>query len=225
MTKSKMEGSHGKRNQRILEILAVTYPDAKPALKFTNPFELLIATILSAQSTDEQVNKVTAKLFAHFKTPQEIAQLTQEELEEYVKGCGLYKNKSKNILATCKILVEKYSGLVPDTLEELMELPGVGRKTANVVLSNAFGQDAIAVDTHVFRVSNRLGLACAKDPLETEKQLQKNIPKEYWSQAHHWLIYHGRRICKARKPSCSECPLESLCPKINVKTQDQVSQK
>lgn len=218
MTRSScLADNNGTRYQRILDILAATYPDAKPALVFSNPFELLIATILSAQSTDEQVNKVTAKLFAHYKTPQEIAQLTQEQLEEYIKGCGLYKNKSKNILATCKILVEKYGGQVPDTLEQLMELPGVGRKTANVVLSNAFGQDAIAVDTHVFRVSNRLGLACAKDPLETEKQLQQNIPQKYWSQAHHWLIYHGRLICKARKPKCRKCPVESLCPKINVK--------
>lgn len=217
MTKGNLNIPEGERIKKVLEILAATYPQAKTALKHSNPFELLIATILSAQCTDERVNKVTAQLFAHFKTPQELAQLTQEELAEYIKECGLYKNKSKNIIATCKILVEKYHGQVPDTLEELMELPGVGRKTANVVLSNAFGQDAIAVDTHVFRVANRLGLACAQDPLQTELQLQKNIEKKLWSRAHHWLIYHGRQICKARKPNCPQCPLESLCPKINVK--------
>ncbi len=203
---------HAERNRKILETLRSLYPDAKPALIYSNPFELLIATMLSAQSTDNQVNKVTAKLFAKYKTPAELAQLKPEELEEHIKGCGLYKNKSKNIIATCKILVEKYNGQVPESLEQLTELPGVGRKTANVVLSNAFGQDAIAVDTHVFRVANRLGLAYAKDPLNTELQLQQSIPQKYWSQAHHWLIYHGRKICKARNPDCGVCPLEKHCP-------------
>lgn len=212
----------------ILNILEKTYPNAQPALVYANPFELLVATMLSAQSTDKQVNQVTAKLFADHKTPGEIMELTEEELGQYIKGCGLYKTKSKNIIATCRMLVEQCGGQVPNSLEQLLQLPGVGRKTANVVLSNAFGHDAIAVDTHVFRVTNRLGLAKAADPVKTEMQLHASIPQGKWSQAHHWLIYHGRRICKARNPKCSFCPLANLCPsavtakKISKETGDSV---
>ncbi|NLX62302.1 MAG: endonuclease III [Tissierellia bacterium] len=197
--------------KEVIGILLKTYPDAKSELNFSNPFELLIATILSAQTTDVQVNKVTEKLFKKYKTPEDFLKLTEEELREKIKSIGFYRNKSKNILATCKILVEKYKSKVPDTREELMELPGVGRKTANVVLSNAFGKDAIAVDTHVFRVSNRIGLANSDNVSDTERDLMEIIDKNMWSKAHHLLIFHGRRICKARKPLCEECPLTDYC--------------
>lgn len=195
----------------ILDTLVATYPDAAPQLEFTNPFELLVATILSAQCTDKQVNKVTRALFPVYGTPEKMAKATEAELEPYIKGCGLFKTKGRNIIATSRILVEQYQGRVPDTREALTALPGVGRKTANVVLSNAFGKPAIAVDTHVFRVANRLGLAKAKDVMETEKQLMENIPEETWSIAHHWLIFHGRRICSARNPKCDVCPLQPDC--------------
>ncbi len=196
---------------KALELLKELYPEAESELDFNNPFELLIATILAAQCTDKRVNQVTQELFKHFKTPEDFIPLTDVELEKWIKSCGFYKNKSKNILATCRILVEKHGGEVPKQREELMELPGVGRKTANVVMSNVFGEDAIAVDTHVFRVSNRIGLANADNVDLTEKQLMKNIPKKEWSDAHHWLIFHGRRVCKARKPSCEICSLTDLC--------------
>lgn len=196
----------------ILDTLAATYPDAAPQLEFSSPYELLVATILSAQCTDKQVNKVTRALFPVYGTPEKMAQATEADLEPYIKGCGLFKTKGRNIIATSRILVEQYQGQVPDTMEALTALPGVGRKTANVVLSNAFGKPAIAVDTHVFRVANRLGLAKAKDVLETEKQLMENIPKETWSIAHHWLIFHGRQICSARNPKCGVCPLRPDCP-------------
>ncbi|HLR35990.1 MAG TPA: endonuclease III, partial [Tissierellales bacterium] len=176
-----------------------------------------IATILSAQCTDVRVNKITKDLFKKYKKPEDYLELTQEELGELIRSCGFYKNKSKHILGTCKILVEEYGGKVPDTREELMKLPGVGRKTANVVLSNAFSVDAIAVDTHVFRVSNRIGLANSDNVLETEKDLMKNIDKKLWSKAHHWLILHGRRICKARRPLCEDCPLTDYCLYYNNK--------
>ncbi|UOF90868.1 endonuclease III [Fodinisporobacter ferrooxydans] len=199
------------KTDEILRILEAEYPDAKCALEHRNAFELLIATILSAQCTDKRVNEITAGLFETYNHPSRFLTLTAEQLEEEIKGCGLFKTKSRNILATCKILMDKYNGEVPKTREELMELPGVGRKTANVVISNAFGVPAIAVDTHVQRVSNRIGLAKSEDPLQTEQQLMKRIPKEKWSDAHHWLIYHGRQICSARSPKCSICPLLAEC--------------
>ena len=183
-----------------MDTLAAMYPDAHCELRFRNPFELLIATILSAQSTDRQVNKVTERLFAKYPTPQDFLSLSEEELAEEIRGLGLYRNKSKNILQTCRILVEQYGGEVPAEREALEKLPGVGRKTANVVLSNAFGIPALAVDTHVHRVSNRLGLATSNNPLETEAT-DRRIPREEWSIAHHRLIWHGRRICSARNPS------------------------
>lgn len=202
---------NGKEHQELLARLARMYPDAGTALHFENPFQLLIATILSAQSTDIQVNKITARLFQKYRQPRDFAALTPEELAEEIKGCGLYRNKSKNIIQACRILLESHGGEVPRTLDELMALPGVGRKTANVVLSNAFGQPAIAVDTHVFRVANRLGLAKSRDVFHTEKDLQETVPKELWSQAHHWLIYHGRQVCRARNPKCEECALTTYC--------------
>jgi len=199
------------RIKRVLETLETNYPDAATELVHNNPFQLLIATMLSAQTTDRQVNKVTPGLFERFPDAGAVAAADISEIEHMIKTCGFYKTKAKNIKEACRIITEKHNGKVPDNLKELTSLPGVGRKTANVVLSNAFGADAIAVDTHVFRVSNRLGLAEAKDVRGTEEQLMENIPKEKWSRAHHWLIHHGRRICKARKPMCSECPLSELC--------------
>jgi len=199
------------RIKNVLKILEEMYHGAESELNYSNAFELLIATILAAQCTDKRVNEVTKELYKEYNTPEEMLSLSPAELENKVRSCGFYKNKSQNILATCGILLEKFNGEVPSTLDELMTLPGVGRKTANVVVSNVFGQDAIPVDTHVFRVSNRLGLANSDNVLTTEEQLMKNIPKNKWSEAHHWLIYHGRRICKARRPQCEECPLSIDC--------------
>ncbi len=195
----------------VLDILERNYPDATTELKHRSPFQLLIATILSAQTTDRQVNKVTPELFRKFPGPADIAEAPVEEIENMIRTCGCYRSKAKNIKEACGILMERYNGKVPSTVEELMELPGVGRKTANVVASNAFGVAAIAVDTHVFRVSNRIGLVKASDVHKTEEQLMDNIPGEKWSRAHHWLIHHGRRVCKARKPLCHKCPLTHLC--------------
>lgn len=197
--------------KEVIDILMDLFPNAKAELNFSNSFELLIATILSAQCTDVQVNKTTAKLFKEYKTPEDYLTLTEEQLGTKIRSCGFYKTKSKNILSTCKMLIENFNGEIPDTLEELTTLPGVGRKTANVVLSNAFGKPAIAVDTHVFRVSNRIGLADSDNVLGTEEDLMENITKEMWSKAHHLLIFHGRRICKARKPLCEKCPLTNYC--------------
>lgn len=194
-----------------LALLAAAYPNAKPALEFRSPFELLVATILSAQCTDVMVNKCTRVLFPVANTPAQFAEMSEETLYPYIKSCGFYRTKGKHIIETSRILVTKYGGRVPDDLDLLQSLPGVGRKTANVVGSNAFGIPAIAVDTHVFRVSNRIGLANAKNVEKTEEQLQKAIPREDWSAAHHWLIYHGRQICDARKPKCEICPLVGLC--------------
>ncbi len=187
------------------------YPDARPALLYTTPYELLVAVILSAQCTDERVNKVTAVLFENYATPKAMLTLSQEELERYIFSCGFYRMKAEHILSASKDILEKFNGEVPDTVEKLMTLAGVGKKTANVVYSVAFGGDAIAVDTHVFRVSNRLGLAKGKTPLEVEAGLCKAIEKSDWSKAHHWLIYHGRRVCHSQKPDCAHCTLRSLC--------------
>ena len=196
---------------RALNALAEAYPDAAPQLNFKNAFELLIATMLSAQCTDKQVNKCTEVLFQTYRTPKDFALLTPKELEPLIRSCGFYQMKAKHIVETCRILEEQYAGEVPTEREALMTLPGVGRKTANVVVSNAFGQDAIAVDTHVFRVANSIGFADAKDVLSTEKQLMENIPRELWSKAHHYLIFHGRLVCSARNPKCGTCPVKSEC--------------
>ena len=187
------------------------YPDAKPALHYTTAYELLVAVILSAQCTDERVNKVTAVLFEKYSTPQAMLTLSQAELEKYIYSCGFYRMKAEHILSASKDIIEKFHGEVPDTVEKLMSLAGVGKKTANVVYSVWFGGDAIAVDTHVFRVSNRLGLAKGKTPLEVEAGLNKAIPKAAWSKAHHWLIWHGRKVCHSQKPACESCTLKELC--------------
>ncbi len=200
-----------KAAREVLDLLLELYPDAKAELDFTNPFELLIATILSAQCTDVQVNKTTAVLFKDYKTPGDFIKLDEKQLGEIIHSCGFYNTKARNILATCHILLSKYDGRVPNTKEDLMTLPGVGRKTANVVVSNAFDTPAIAVDTHVFRVSNRIGLALASNVDDTEEQLMGIIDKKMWTKAHHLLIFHGRRICKARKPICHQCPLTEYC--------------
>jgi endonuclease-3 len=201
----------------VLEILNETYAGAKCGLDFTNHYELLVSTILSAQCTDERVNIVTKQLYTEYNTPEAMITLSDAELGEKIKSCGFYNNKSKNILGATKCILEKHKGKVPSTMEELIELPGVGRKTANVVLSNAFGVPAIAVDTHVFRVSNRIGLASAKNVEDVEQQLMKNIPREMWSDAHHYIIWHGRKICKARKPNCEVCPIAPYCEFLNGK--------
>lgn len=219
----KTENPNCKRSQEtynsMLQLLETTYPDAHCELNFSNPFELLLATILSAQATDKKVNQITERLFMNYKTPEDFLMLSLSEMEEAIKELGLYHNKAKNILATCRILVEKYRGEVPHDFEALIELPGVGRKTANVVLSNAFGIPALAVDTHVLRVSNRLGLATGTNPDSIEKQLMSLIPREKWSHAHHLLIWHGRRTCAARNPKCQACSLSSLCPSTNLELQ------
>lgn len=197
--------------REVIDLLEELYPDACCELDFRSPFELLVATILSAQSTDKRVNIVTEQLFKKYNTPKTMLKLSQEELQEQIRTIGFYRNKSKNILNTSRILIEDYGGEVPHFREELIKLPGVGRKTANVVISNAFGQQAIAVDTHVFRVSNRIGLADSSNVEDTEKDLMKNIPKDEWTKVHHLIIFHGRRLCKARGPKCEECILKDIC--------------
>ncbi len=200
------------RVEKILNALMELYPEAKAELHFSNPFETLIATILSAQCTDKRVNMVTQKLFPLYPDAHAMAKLEPEELEPHIKSCGLYHNKAKNIVAASRALVERFNGQVPSNRKELMSLPGVGQKTAGVVLLAAFGDDQIPVDTHVFRVSNRIGLAKADTPNGVELQLREILPKDIWSHAHHLLIWHGRRCCSARKPACERCPLKGeLC--------------
>ena len=197
-------------SQTVMEVLSeleTLYPQAGAELNFTNPFETVIATVLAAQCTDKRVNIVTAKLFPKYPDAKAMAQLTPEELEPMIQECGLFHTKARNIVELCRILVAKYDGRVPDTMEELVQLPGVGRKTANVVLANAVGKPAFAVDTHVFRVSNRIGLAHANNVEQTERQLMEAVPRDRWSHTHHLLIWHGRRCCTARKPACERCPI------------------
>ena len=196
--------------KRILDKLEEMYPEAKAELVFSNPYEMLVATMLSAQCTDKQVNKVTPAVFERWPDANAMAEARVEELFPMVKSCR-FKSKAGNIIAACRIIKEQHGGQVPDTMEALTALPGVGRKTANVVMFNAFGIPAFAVDTHVFRVSNRLGLCKADTVEETERQMTKLIPKENWGRAHHWLIWHGRKLCKAQKPLCEECELSELC--------------
>lgn len=199
------------RTKKIVELLKEAYPDAKCELNFETPLQLLIATILSAQTTDKKVNEVTKDLFKDYQDLDAFLTISNEELEERIKQIGLYRNKSKNLILMFRQLNEKFGGEVPETMEEIMSLAGAGRKTANVVLSNAFNVPSIAVDTHVFRVSNRLGLANSENVLEVEIQLQKELPKKEWTLMHHLLIFHGRRCCIARNPKCGECPLNHLC--------------
>ncbi|MBR1820201.1 MAG: endonuclease III [Clostridia bacterium] len=198
----------------VMAELQKLYPEAKPELNFRNPYETLIATILSAQCTDKRVNLVTARLFPKYPDAFAMAKLAPEELEPLIRECGLYHNKAKNIVAASRALVERYGGVVPNTREELMALPGVGQKTAGVVLLAAFGDDQIPVDTHVFRVSRRIGLADAGTPEKVEQQLRELLDRDIWSLGHHLIIWHGRRCCHARKPECERCPLnDGLCEK------------
>jgi endonuclease-3 len=199
-----------KRREIFLRLQAAN-PHPKPELEYTTPFELLIAVLLSAQATDISVNAATRQLYPVANTPQALLDLGEEGLRTYIQRIGLYKTKAKHVIQTCKLLLEKHGGNVPQTREALEALPGVGRKTANVVLNIAFGQPTMAVDTHIFRISNRTGLAPGKDVLEVEQKLLKFVPEEFMLHAHHWLILHGRYICQARKPKCGECIIESLC--------------
>ena len=202
---------NAQKRRQIFERLRDANPNPTTELKYSSPFELLIAVILSAQATDVSVNKATERLFAVANTPEAILELGEEGLKKYIKTIGLFNNKAKNIIETCRILIQKFGGRVPDNRRDLESLPGVGRKTANVVLNTAFGQPTMAVDTHIFRVANRTGLAKGKTPLAVEKKLLKVIPKEFLKDAHHWLILHGRYVCTARKPKCSSCIIEDLC--------------
>jgi endonuclease III len=208
------------RRRAILSRLAKVYAGATTALHYRNDFQLLIAVILSAQCTDARVNMVTPALFRAYRNAAALAKAEPQDVEPYIKTCGLFRSKAKNIVAASRKIVE-LGGRVPDTMDALLALPGVGRKTANVVLAVAYERDAIAVDTHVFRVANRLGLVRAKTPQKVEQQLMKVVPRDQWSQAHHWLIHHGREICHARRPECPRCPLLDLCPsaKFFVKAQ------
>ena len=197
--------------RKILKLLLKKYPDPGIALNFTNPLELLVATILSAQCTDKRVNEVTGQLFRKYRTAQDYAEADIKAFEQEIKPTGFYKNKARQVINCCKALVEKYNGKVPDTLEALTELPGVGRKTANVVLGSAFGKQAIAVDTHVLRVSNRLGLVHSDNPGRVEEELMKQIPKDKWTRFTLAMILHGRETCGAKKPRCGECILFDEC--------------
>lgn len=199
------------KNKKILDELSRLYPDAKPALLYSTPFELLVAVILSAQCTDERVNKVTRELFKEYSTPQAVDGMDVGLLEKYIYSCGFYRAKAAHIKSAAHDIMQKFGGEVPSSHADLKTLAGVGQKTANVVYAVAFGGDAIAVDTHVFRVSKRLGLASGNTPEKVEEDLKKVIPKSDWSKAHHWLIYHGRRVCHSRKPDCAACTLKELC--------------
>jgi endonuclease-3 len=199
------------KRRKIFERFQKANPHPETELQYSNPFELLIAVILSAQATDVGVNKATAKLFPTANTAEAIFDLGEEGLKKYIRTIGLFNSKAKNIIQTCQILMESYNGQVPETRKALEALPGVGRKTANVILNTAFGQPTIAVDTHIFRVANRTGIAKGKTPLEVEKNLLKHVDKEFLKDAHHWLVLHGRYVCIARKPKCASCLIEDLC--------------
>ncbi|GHU32520.1 endonuclease III [Betaproteobacteria bacterium] len=199
------------RRAALFERLQAANPAPTTELAYATPFQLLIAVILSAQATDKSVNIATQRLFADAPTPQAILRLGEEKLAEYINRIGLYRNKSKNVIATCRLLLERHGGEVPREREALEALPGVGRKTANVVLNTAFGEPTIAVDTHIFRVANRTGLSPGKTPLAVELGLLKKVPPTYRKNAHHWLILHGRYVCKARKPECWRCTIADFC--------------
>jgi endonuclease-3 len=204
-------GMNERRRRQIFERLRALNPHPTTELEYSTPFELLVAVILSAQATDKSVNLATRRLFKDANTPEAILALGVGGLSDYVKSIGLYQGKAKNIVATCRQLLERHDGRVPDNREDLEALPGVGRKTANVILNTAFGQPTIAVDTHLFRVANRTGLAAGRTVREVEDRLMKRVPGEFLHDAHHWLILHGRYVCKARNPGCPACPIADLC--------------
>ena len=215
-TKIKASGLNARKVKRIFDRLEALYPAAHCELEHKSPFELLIATILSAQCTDKRVNMVTPALFEVASSPEKMLQLGEVGLSSYIQSCGLYQSKAKNIIATCRLLLEKYDGAIPPSRAELVQLPGVGRKTANVVLYNAFAIPTIAVDTHVFRVSRRIGLAQGQNVNTVEKELMANIPKKRWGEAHHLMIFHGRYCFTARAPQCSRCPITRDCAYFQV---------
>ena len=200
----------------ILRIFSELYPNPATELVHDGPWQLLVATLLSAQCTDKRVNMITPRIFSRYPAPKDLATAVVPEVERLIQDCGLFHSKARNLIASAQIIVRDFGGTVPADRDLLMKLPGVGRKTANVLLANCFGVDAIAVDTHVFRLAHRLGWSHAKDVLGTEEDLMRMIPKPLWSQAHHWLIYHGRRVCTARKPQCDTCPVQALCPQMGV---------
>jgi endonuclease III len=201
----------------IAAALAEAYPDAGCSLNYQDPFELLVATVLSAQCTDERVNRVTPALFDRCPTPQALAAIPQEELERLIRSTGFFRNKAKNLIGAAKVIVEQHGGVLPGTMGELLRLPGVARKTANVVLGNAFGvSEGFVVDTHVARLARRMGLSEQEDPSKIEADLMATFPRETWTALGHRLIHHGRAVCSARKPSCRECPVAELCPKVGV---------
>jgi endonuclease III len=199
------------RREEIFRRLKSLNPSPATELQYRTPFELLVAVVLSAQATDKSVNLVTPRLFEAANSPAVMLALGQDGLEAYIKTIGLYRTKAKNLLAACQVLLEQHGGEVPRTREALESLPGVGRKTANVILNTAFGEPTIAVDTHIFRVANRTGLASGKNVIEVENKLLKSVPAPYRKDAHHWLILHGRYVCKARRPECPACPIRDLC--------------
>lgn len=200
-----------KKVEKLVGLFAKHYPEPTTALNFETPFQLLIATILSAQTTDQQVNKVTKELFKEYPEPEDLLQLSQQEMEEKINSIGLFRNKAKYILKTSQILIDDFNSEVPENRKDLLKLSGVGRKTANVVLANAFFKAAFPVDTHVFRVSARLGLSSGENVSKTEKELTNLIPKKYWIDFHHWLIEHGRALCKAQNPDCENCFAADIC--------------
>lgn len=210
--------AHGTNHKTILKLLAGHIPDTGPTLNYSSPFELLVAVMLSAQCTDVRVNIVTARLFARYRTPGDFAALEQSVLAGEIKDCGLYQNKSRHIIETSRILLDKFGGQVPNNLKDLESLPGVGRKTANVMLSVAFGVPAFPVDTHIFRVTRRLGLTKGKNPLQVENDLSRLLPAAELGIWHHRLIYFGRTTCTARKPDCPNCVVRALCPAKNAET-------
>jgi len=213
MSQRSIQAKEKRRISKILRILEETYPDAKVALDFTNPLETLVSTILSAQCTDKRVNLVTKELFKKYRTPEDYANSDIRELERDIRSTGFYRAKARNMRNACKVMVEKFNSQVPRTMSELTALPGVGRKTANIVLSNAFGiVEGIAVDTHVARVSKRLNLTKADDPEKIEQDLMQRVPRDLWFAFTYQLIDHGRRVCTARKPLCAQCPLNRVCP-------------
>jgi endonuclease-3 len=199
------------KRREIFQRLQAANPHPTTELEFQTPFELLVAVVLSAQATDVSVNAATRQLFPVANTPQKIYDLGEDKLRKYIQRIGLYKTKAKYVIQMCRILLEQHNGEVPQTRDALEALPGVGRKTANVILNTAFGQPTIAVDTHIFRLANRIGLAPGKDVIEVEKKLLKFVPDEFKHDAHHWLILHGRYVCQARKPKCHECIIQDLC--------------
>ena len=213
------EQDEKQRTRQIIRLLKREYPDARCSLNFSNPLELLVGTILSAQCTDERVNLVTADLFRKYRSPEDYVKVPQEELEQDVRSTGFYRNKAKAIRGACSRIIELHDGRVPDRLEDLLLLPGVARKTANVVLGNAFGiVSGVVVDTHVQRLSRRLGLSDQSQPEKIERDLLELVPKKDWIDFSHLMIYHGRKVCKARNPLCAECVVESLCPSSSLKT-------